>query len=367
MIAEREMAGFVLPFTIGIIAATALPNPFFTSLTTHAAISVILTSASIFPLIHPSHHRWNRYIIVLLLLISSVGCGLLTGFTHKLFSISSVYEHHLISEQVLPLGKSLRSGIEKIPFKNIATNHIISALITGDRTGVPHEITSTFRNSGASHILALSGLHLGIIYGILSWFLSFLGHSPRANKVRAFLIISSCGIYTMLTGAGASITRAFLFILIRETSRLCNRYTSTAQALMSSLFIQLLISPGSVRDVGFQLSYAAMASIAFIFPWLKNLWPEGKGGLTKWIWTSASMSISCQITTGPVAYFYFGTFPQHFLLTNLIAMPLAGLIIPFSLLTLFLNSLGICPEFVIHITEGLTSMMTAAMEIAASM
>lgn len=171
----------------------------------------------------------------------------------------------------------------------------------------------------------------------------------------------------MITGAGASITRAFLFILIRETSRLHNRYTSTAQVLMSSLFIQLLISPGSVRDVGFQLSYAAMAGIAFIFPWFRNLWPEGKGGLMKWIWTSASMSISCQITTGPVSYFYFGTFPQHFLLTNLIAIPLAGLIIPTGLLTLFLNSLGICPEFMIWFTEKLVDVMTAAMETVSSM
>jgi competence protein ComEC len=226
---------------------------------------------------------------------------------------------------------------------------------------------SIFRESGASHILALSGLHLGIIYGIISWLLSFLGNSPYANKARAFLIIASCGLYTAVTGAGASITRAFFFILIREVSRLCNRYTSTAQVLMSALFLQLLISPESAGDIGFQLSYSAMAGIAFIFPWLKNLWPEGKGGLMKWVWTSAAMSISCQITTGPIAFFYFGTFPQHFLLTNLIAIPLTGLIIPSSLVALALNYAGICPDFMIWFTEKLVCILTESMNIVASM
>lgn len=367
MLAEREIAGFVFPFIVGAMAATMPSSPFLISSAAPAAVSLILAIIPISLLLHPYHQRWSRHIIIILLLTSSLGCGLLTGFTHDLYSISSAYDHQSLSDLAVQLGEHLKTGIDKVPFKNTATNHIISALITGDRTGIPHETISIFRESGASHILALSGLHLGIIYGVISWLLSFLGHSLRANRFRAFLIISSCGIYTIITGAGPSITRALIFILIREISQLHNRYTSTAQVLMSSLFIQLLISPGAIRDIGFQLSYAAMAGIAFIFPWFKSMWPKSKAGLMKWIWTSASMSLSCQITTGPIAYFYFGTFPQHFLLTNLIAMPLTGLIIPSSLLTLALDSAGICPEFMIWITENLVSLMTEALAIVSSM
>jgi ComEC/Rec2-related protein len=301
MIVEREIAGFVLPFAAGAIAATMLPDPFFMSSAIPAATSFILVAISIFFLIHPSHQKWDRHIVAIILLFSSFGCGLLTGFTYNQCSISPAHIPQFISEPSARIFEQVKSGIEKIPFKNIATNDIISALITGDRSEISPEIISTFRESGASHILALSGLHIGIIYGIISWLLSFMGHSPYANKIRTFLIISSCGIYTLITGAGASITRAFFFIVIRETSRLCNRYTSTAQVLMCSLFIQLLIFPGAVRDIGFQLSYAAMAGIAFLYPGLKDLWPEGKGGIMKWVWSSASMSISCQITTGPLA------------------------------------------------------------------
>ena len=87
----------------------------------------------------------------------------------------------------------------------------------------------------------------------------------------------------------------------------------------------------------------------------------------KWIWVSAAMSVSCQVTTGPLAYFYFGTFPQHFLLTNLIAMPLTGLIIPSALLTITLDSIGICPDLLISFTETLVGLMSKALSIIASM
>ena len=367
MIAEREIAGFVLPFTIGTLTATVPSNQFFISSSGPATASLFLVSASIFCLIHPHHRRWNEHILSLLLLIVSIGCGLFIGFSHDLLSISCDHNNSFTSEIAMRLCEPLRASIEKLPFKNITTNEIISALITGERSGISPKTISAFRESGASHILALSGLHLGIIYGIISWIFSFLGRSPHSNRIRVFLIIASCGLYTITTGASPSITRAFLFILIGEISRLYNRHTSTAQVLMSAVFIQLLFSPSSAKEIGFQLSYAAMAGIAFIFPWLKNLWPEGKGGIMKWIWISATMSISCQITTGPLVYFYFGTFPHHFLLTNLIAIPLTGGIIPLSLLTLVLSSIGICPTFMMWITESLVNMMTEAMEIIASM
>lgn len=367
MIAEREIAGFVLPFVIGIIASIALSGPFFTASAVPATISILLVLASVFFLIHPSRHRYNRLTITALILVSSLGCGLTTGFTCNLTSLSSVCGEKLIPEFITDLGEKMKSGIESIPFKNIATNKVIAALITGERTGIPHDLISSFRESGASHILALSGLHLGIIYGMISRLLLPVGHSTSANKIRAIMIIISCGIYTAATGAGASITRAFLFILVGETARLSGRQASTAQVLMVALFLQSLLSPDSIKDVGFQLSYAAMAGIAFIFPHLKNMWPGNGNGPMRWIWTSASMSIACQITTGPVAYFYFGTFPQHFLLTNIIALPLTGIMIPSALATLLLHSLGICPKILIVMTEYMVDILTGALSAIASM
>jgi predicted membrane metal-binding protein len=87
----------------------------------------------------------------------------------------------------------------------------------------------------------------------------------------------------------------------------------------------------------------------------------------RWIWNSAALSISCQLATGPLAYLYFGTFPQHFLLTNLISLPLTGFIIPCALASLVLSGLGWCPTFVVSVTEWLVSLLTWSLEVIASM
>ena len=155
---------------------------------------------------------------------------------------------------------------------------------------------------------------------------------------------------------------------------------------MAALLIHLVIDPQAIREVGFQLSYAAMAGIAFIYPWLSSFWPERADSIEegepshkgkhssiwrprplKWIWNSAAMSISCQLTTGPLAYFYFETFPMHFLLTNLIALPLTSLLIPFALLTLCLSSLGLCPDLLLRATEALVTALTSSLSIISGM
>jgi competence protein ComEC len=110
-----------------------------------------------------------------------------------------------------------------------------------------------------------------------------------------------------------------------------------------------------------------MAGIAFINPWLQKFWPRGKSrtNIPRKIWESASVSISCQLTTGPFAWYYFGSLPTNFLLTNLIAMPLVGLIIPASILIITLSGLGICPNLLIMFTEQLITIMTSSLKAIA--
>ena len=371
MTVERDIAGFVVPFAAGIMAVF-LSNPSAAWLQTSgpwipAAVSCAVSAISLCFLIHPSHLRWNGYLLMTVITLAAFGCGCMTGYTCRFISIGTPSGFSVIPDWISGLGLSMKSRIEALPFTNSGTNQLIAALVTGDRTGLSADAMQSFRDSGAAHILALSGLHLGIIYGTLSSILSVFGNSPMAKKVRSVLIILICGLYTAATGAGASITRAFLFILIGEAASLTGRYRSTATVLMSSLFIQLLFSPSSSRDVGFQLSYAAMAGIAFIFPRFKVLWPAGRGGALRWIWNSAAMSISCQITTGPLAYLYFGTFPQYFLLTNLLALPLVGLIIPLSLLTLGLDAAGMCPMVLLRGVEGMVEGTMFSLGVIGSM
>jgi competence protein ComEC len=272
----------------------------------------------------------------------------------------------MLSQWAMHLGDRMQSFIDGISFKNSSTNGIIKALLTGERSGLTTEVTKAFRDSGASHILALSGLHLGIIYAIICKMLSITGNGKKMREVRSALIIVTCGLYTLATGAGASITRAYIFIVIKEIAEMTCRHASLKILLAAAAMLHLAFDPTAAADIGFQLSYAAIFGIAYIFPHLRNIWTNEWKGL-RWIWESAALSISCQLTTGPLAYCYFGTFPQYFLLTNLIAIPLAGIIIPAALLTTVLSAAGCCPDIVITITEWLTQTMYEALRIIASM
>lgn len=366
MEAEREIGGIALSFAAGT-AVAALSRHFILS---HSHIISILSFAVIcsglIALMHPSHLEWNRLKTMIVIAAVMTATGLICWISDSMISISRT--GILLGGAAQKGGQLMISTIESIPFEKNDTNALVSALIAGDRSEIPLHIAEAFRSSGASHILALSGLHLGMVYAIIRRSLSPIGNSPAAEHAKALLTLIFCGAYTLCTGAGASIVRAFLFILLNEAARLTGRFRSTASLLFSALLIQLVMDPGSIESVGFQLSYAAMAGIAFIFPRLKSLWRgNGRRGPMKWIWDSAAMSIACQITTAPVAYHYFGTFPQYFLLTNMIALPLTGLIIPAALAVTLLTGLGICPKILTRATEMLMTALTEALDIIATM
>ena len=368
MIVEREIAGFTLPY-LAALATTSFLSASFSCGQAHICTYFILpvTTVAASALMHPIHRKWDRMTIMALVTITAAGCGCISALRFILSGAELWPDKGMISETMTGIGLRMKAAIEAVPFADSTTNGLLSALITGDRTGIPKEVTASFRNSGASHILALSGLHLGIIYGLLTKVLIFLGNSLTSRKLKSVLIVISCGIYTLATGAGASITRAFIFIFMNEVAKLTGRYRSTGSILLAAAFLQLTASPGSIHDIGFQLSYAAMAGIAFIFPWLRDLWPAGKNSPMRWVWNSAAMSIACQITTGPLAWLHFGTFPKYFLLTNLIALPLTGVIIPSAILATFLNAYGSCPEFIIQTTERLTFILRECLDIIASL
>lgn len=373
MTVERDIAGFALPFAAGVAAAvyagTAYSNAFM------PMMALAGTAVPLIVLMMSAGRRWNPSVIKAIMAALAIGTGVLCGQTAAETAFGAYTDTGAVSAAER-FGSAMAEAADRIPFKHSRTNAFIKAILTGERNGMPQEVTQAFRDSGASHILALSGLHLGVIYMMISRLLSVIGHGIAATRLRSLLTVLLCGFYTLATGAGPSITRAFLFILLNEAARLTCRYRSIGNTLLAALIIQLCLSPESIRSVGFQLSYAAMAGIAFIFPWLKGLWPEeseegGKSilitGPARRIWNSAAMSVSCQITTGPLAYLYFGTFPQYFLLTNLIALPLTGVLIPVAAATLGLSMAGICPGLLVRATEWLTGVLTGALEIIASM
>ena len=265
-------------------------------------------------------------------------------------------------------GDRLRAFIDGIPFPSAGTAPLLKALLTGDRSGLTPDTVRVFRESGGAHLLALSGLHIGILYLLLSRLLWPLGNSPRARRVRYALIVLAAGLFTLMTGASPSIVRAFLFIFLTETARLACRPRDPVRILSTALLIQLVLTPSAIASVGFQLSYLAMAGIFLLYPTLDGWYPKsGRFDPVRKIWEAAALSISCQVFTGPLAWLRFRTFPTYFLLTNLFALPLTTLLMGTAVTTLVLQGIGLCPGFLILATDRLCSTLVRTLEIISSM
>ncbi len=371
MTVERDFAGFVLPFATGIFLTAGIGAVGIISGPAGCTVSMTLTALMLMYMLHPVRKRLDAGWAWISIAVLGLCTGAFLGFSSSILGLGTC-DSTLIS-WASGFGRGMGEAIDRIPFDNPQTGALVKALITGERSGIPKPLAEAFRDSGAAHILSLSGFHLGIIYAIVRWSLSFIGNSPRATTVRSAITIIVCGFYTLATGAGPSIVRAFLFILLGESARLLHRHRTTSSILLSALFLQLILSPSSIRSVSFQLSYAAMAGIAWIYPCLRNFWPgipEDDSRFPRamrWVWNSASMSIACQLTTAPLAYLYFASFPRHFLLTNLITLPLTTLLIPAALLTLLLHTLGLCPDLIITATEALAAALCRSLEIIAGM
>ena len=264
---------------------------------------------------------------------------------------------------------SLRDTIDAIPYPSATTAPLVKALLTGDKSDLTKEITGIFRDSGASHILALSGLHLGVLYILLARLTAPLGNSPWIRRLRYSLIIVAALFYSIMTGATPSIIRAFLFITINETAKLLGRKREPVRVLLAALTIQLALKPDVITSVAFQLSYMAMAGIFLLFPTLDRIYPAPNGSkLSRFnplrkIWSAAMLSISCQVFTGPLAWYYFHTFPKYFILTNLIALPLTSAIMTLSVATIALSFFGICPEPLVILNDHAMQALVFCLEI----
>ncbi len=382
---EREIAGFALPFAAGVLVTAYAESLFCGDFPSINFYALLLILTAVIPLFRQSDFNLGAHASLTLIGVAALGCGVLSAATSLQMVNMPMSD---FSASCREIGIWLQEQIDSIQFNSKDTSSLVKALLTGEKSSLSYEIRSAFRDSGASHILALSGLHLGIIYGILSKTTAVLGNTRKMRAARSIFIICICGIYTLATGAGDSLVRAYIFIILRELAKMTSRYHGLGQILLASLVVQLVIDPLAVRSISFQLSYAAMAGIAFIYPWLQGFWDraikliqdirseedsndktpaEMVSKAMQWVWNTVALSIACQITTGPLAYAYFGTFPVHFMLTNLLSLPLTGLLIPCALLTVVLSTLGCCPQILIQATEWLVSTLVWLLKVISTM
>ena len=277
--------------------------------------------------------------------------GLLSGLSVGISTSPSALSPRLPAQARL----SFISGIEEIDWSSEELPALAKALLCADKSGLSKDLQQTVRDAGASHLLALSGLHLGLIYSILQFLLSPLGGFRVSRLLRGILTVGLSSFYTLMCGASDSLVRALLFIILSEISKFFpSRMARRRDILCAALLIQLCIRPGSIRSLSFQLSYLAVASIVFVLPTLQEIYPRGKRHeLGKKVWDAACTAICCQAATAPLLWVKFRTFPKYFILTNLLAVGVCELFLMCSLALTALSGLGWKAHILKSLTEAL--------------
>ncbi len=198
---------------------------------------------------------------------------------------------------------------------------VLSALTLGEKRGLQDEIKETYSVTGASHILALSGLHTGILWGILAFLLSLLPLGRAAGWVRGLLPVVLLWAFAFLVGLSPSVVRSVTMISVLALGDCLRRRSLSLNTLALAAWMMLLVHPFYLFDVGFQMSYLAVAAILLIQPALSRLWRPASRPL-RWLWGSVTVSLAAQIGVAPLIALYFSRFSVWFLLTNLIVIPL---------------------------------------------
>lgn len=359
-----DIVAVSLPFVAGVATAAAMGPSAACAAAAGLGTAILMATAVLF------RDRCAFPILALFFF-----AGLLCYSVHALVGMPSHGSGHTwpFSTASRALGW-LTTSIDALPFPHGTTNALAKALLTGQRQDLGHDVVATFRQSGASHILALSGLHLGVIYGILLKVLAVLGNSRAGMIAKSTAAIGACGFYTLMTGAGPSIVRAFLFIVLNELARHApGRRRSSLAIFCTALIVQLTFQPTVITSLGFQLSYLAMLGIFLVHPRLEAWYPASGSkrlsslDLMHRIWTSASLTISCQLFTAPLVWLRFHTFPEYFLLTNLLALPVAEAFILCALACLCAHAAGFCPAFLITATDGLAQCLQFCLEVISGM
>lgn len=228
---------------------------------------------------------------------------------------------------------------------------IINALLLGQRQHITKLVYDNYTNAGAIHILAVSGLHVGIILLILNFIFKPLERLKKGLLIKTSIILILLWIYALIAGGSASIIRATTMFSIVAIGMNLKRPTNIYNTLAISVFILLLVKPNFLFDVGFQLSYAAVIAIVSFQPILERLWSP-KYLLSKKLWQTLTVTVAAQFGIIPISLYYFHQFPSLFWLSNLVVIPFLGIILGFGILIIVLSLFGM-PKTIVSDSFGL--------------
>jgi len=237
---------------------------------------------------------------------------------------------------------------------------VASALILGYRDEISEEINTAYKNTGATHVLAVSGMHVGFLYIGISFLLGFVKSNRKSWKITKVIIeLGSIWLFSLITGGAASILRAavmFSFIIIGKALQ---RESSIYNSLAASAFCLLCYNPYYLMDVGFQLSYLALVGIIYFEPKIyKLIYIENK--VIDYIWQLTAVALAAQIVTLPISLYYFHQFPWYFWLSGLVVVPASVVVLGAGFLLFVVDAVPVLGWLVGKVIWGIVWLINAS-------
>lgn len=297
-----------------LIVSSAKLREIYESRNPHAfSYKKLMASRGIYFQLKPSPGQWRLYSV-------SKPPGL-KGFALRLKKLST--------EKLF----SYLKGAQQAPFA--------AALLLGDRSTLDQDLVKAYASSGAIHVLAVSGLHVGIFYMLMRWLSINVFRLKRWGALT--VVLAALWLYALVTGLPPSVSRACTMFSLIAIAKELKRDALIYNTISAAAFVLLWLKPGFLAETGFQLSFAAVIGIVYLQPklykmlYFKHKWAD-------WLWQLASVSLAAQLFTFPLSVYYFNQFPNYFLLSNFVVIPIAAPLLLGCLLLLALSPLPFLAE-----------------------
>ncbi len=271
-------------------------------------------------------------------------------------------------ERVMLKSKMLRAGLLKsLNDQGLdGTVHaVVAAMAFGDRSMLAKEMRDDYARTGVAHLLALSGMHLGVLFMLLTLVFGRL----RNKLLRCVIVVVTVWAYVVFVGMPSSVVRAATMLTIYSLVAVSGRDRMSVNALFLTFALMLACNPMMIWDVGFQLSFLAVLSIFVFFPPIYNIIPLKflfEHPLLRFVWSTMTLSLAAQIGTSPLSAYYFGRFPIAFLFTNLVAIPLVTVLLYAAFLMVLLSAVPFLGGVMMSCVKACTSLLSAAIGVFAS-
>jgi len=248
--------------------------------------------------------------------------------------------------------RNLFISIMRTQFDDKRSFAVASALVAGYDDEVDQELMHAYSSSGAMHILSVSGMHVALIYQGLNLLLGFMKKKKWSRQLLYAFLISFIWFYAYLTGFAPSVARSAVMLSVVIIARWHGGNANVFNTLLVTVFALLIYNPYYIADVGFQLSFLAVWGIIYLHPKIFMLL-EPPNRMLHWIWEISAVSLAAQIMTFPLGLFYFHQFPNLFLITNLVVIPLSGFIIYMCIAVLVFSPVAVLSDAISAFTGWL--------------